>query len=333
MWPGIEEVHWELTNRCNFHCVHCYLADDPRKELSTEEIFRILDEMERAGVLALTLTGGEPTLRRDFVEIYRAAHGKGFLLNVFTNGSRVTDHLVDLFRQLPPQKVEITLNGISAEVFEAVTAVRGSFAATIDGIRRLQSAGVTLGLKTNGMTLNRGEILAIKAFAQSLPNTFFKFDTAIMPRRDHDTSPTSLRLLPREILEIYGSDGEFKKQMAHECGSTTEWKAPDRVFTCAAGTSRFHLSAWGDLHPCHTVRPIRRSLREKSFSEATREIREEVTSLMYPKESACGSCAIHAKCNSCPGLAHLEGKSQVLKTEYHCDVAHAVVGEFAPGAR
>ncbi len=330
MWPGIEEVHWELTNHCNFHCVHCYLSSDTRRELSKEEIFRVMDEMERAGVLALTLTGGEPTLRKDFFEIYRAAHERGFLLSVFTNGSRITDELIALFQERPPQKVEITLNGISPEVFESVTAVKGSFVATMDGIARLNRAGITLGLKTNGMTLNKKEILAIKAFAQALPNTFFKFDTAIMPRRDHDQAPTELRLRAKEILEIYGSDEEFRAQMAAECGSSSTWNAPDRVFTCAAGSTRFHISAWGDLHPCHTVRPIRRSLREMSFAEAARQVQEEVTGIRYPKESACGSCAIHSKCNSCPGLAHLEGKSQVLKTDYHCNVAHAVVKEYAP---
>ncbi|NUM89486.1 MAG: radical SAM protein [Bdellovibrionales bacterium] len=327
MRQGIEEVHWELTNRCNFHCVHCYLAGEPRRELSTEESLRLIGERESAGVLGLTLTGGEPTLRKDFPELYRAAHGRGFLINVFTNGSRITENLVELFLECPPQKVEITLNGISEGVFEAVTAVKGSFSATMDGIRRLNEAGITLGLKTNGMTVNKGEILAIKSFAQGLPNTFFKFDTAIMPRRDHDPAPTAFRLRPREILEIYGGDEEFRRQMEAECGSIAGG-APERVFTCAAGSTRFHISAWGDLHPCHTVRPIRRSLREMGFSAAVESIQREIAGVVYPDGSACGSCGIFSKCNSCPGLAHLEGRSSVLRAEYHCEVAHAVVEEF-----
>ena len=133
----INEVHWELTNHCNFQCVHCYLAPDPRAELSTEEIFRLLEEMQSAGVLLLTLTGGEPLLRKDFFAIYRRAHSLGFLLNVFTNGSRLTSEHIKLFQECPPQKVEITLNGFTKEILEAVTAREGGHGEGYRGIRML----------------------------------------------------------------------------------------------------------------------------------------------------------------------------------------------------
>ena len=325
---SLEEVHWELTNHCNFACVHCYLADDPRPELSTAEIFRLLDEMEKAGVLYLTLSGGEPLLRKDFPEIYRHAHSKGFLINVFTNGSKITDAILALFLELPPQKVEITLNGISAETFEKVTAVKGSFAKTMDGIKRLAEAGIFLGLKTNGMNLNAHEALEIKAFAQSLPNTFFKFDTAIMPKRDKDTAPLKYRLGPKEIFQIYRADPEMQETISSECSSMKMEAPPERkMFQCAAAETRFHISAWGDLHPCHTVRPIRASLKEKSFLAAVKEVQSQVRALYYPKESACGSCKIFSQCDSCPGLADLEGKKD-LPTSYHCDVAHETVKSF-----
>lgn len=329
--PRIEEVHWELTNHCNFQCGHCYLAPDSRRELRTEEALRVLKEMHSEGVLFLTLSGGEPLLRKDFPEIYRAAHGLGFLLNVFTNGSRITPEVIELFRELPPQKVEITLNGVTKETFEAVTGKAGSFAVTMEGIRLLAEAGVELGLKTNGMRTNLHEILAIKEFARGLPRTFFKFDAAIMPRRDHDLGPTRLRLSPREIGEIYEKDPEMKAQITSECRSM-EAAAPSerRVFTCSAGSERFHLSAWGDLHPCHTVRPMRRSLLAHTFSDAVASLREEVAALRYPAASPCGSCRIFAQCDSCPGLAHLEGRSQVMPAAYHCDTAHHVVRAYAP---
>jgi radical SAM protein with 4Fe4S-binding SPASM domain len=331
----IQEVHWELTNHCNFRCVHCYLAPDPRPELGTAEVFRLLDEMQAAGVLMLTLTGGEPLLRRDFSEIYRRAHGLGFLVNVFTNGSRITEEHVRLFRELPPRQVEITVNGITKETFERVTAKEGSHAEVFAAIRNLHEAGVRLLLKTNGMSINAHEALAVKGFARSLPNAFYKFDTAIMPRRDHDPAPTRLRLSPREILTIYAADPEMEGQIQAECASLErEAPAGRRAFQCSAGEERFHLSAWGDLHPCHTVRPIRVSLRENSFGAAVGELRRRVRELTYPPESKCGSCRIFAQCDSCPGLAHLEGRSPVLPAKYHCEVAHEVVAAHgSPEAR
>lgn len=327
----IEELHWEITNHCNFRCVHCYLADDARRELSTEECYRILYELYAAGVLHLTLSGGEPLLRRDFKEIYRKAHSLGFLINVFTNGSLITEDIIALFTKHPPQKVEITLNGITKGTFEAVTDKKNSFEATMEGIQKLTEAGIFLGLKTNGMTLNQEEVLQIKAFANSFENCFFKFDAAIMPKRNYDDSPTQFRLAPKEIIALYEKDSDMKAQIAKEC-ATSDFYTPEerKVFQCSAGKSRFHLSPWGDLHPCHTVRNIKRSLREMSLLAAAQMVNAQVESLVYPKDSACGSCKIFSQCDSCPGLADLENRSSVLRAEYHCDVAHKTIQQYAP---
>jgi MoaA/NifB/PqqE/SkfB family radical SAM enzyme len=164
----IEDVHWELTNHCNLKCVHCYLADDPRRELTTLEIKGIIDQLFDLGCMFITLTGGEPLLRRDFAEIYAYAHDKGFILGVYTNGTRITPAIIEMFLKRPPHKVEITLNGITPETFEKVTAIKGSFEQCMDGIEQLHQAGIRLFLKTNGMTLNAHEVHKIKEFALGL---------------------------------------------------------------------------------------------------------------------------------------------------------------------
>src|SRR5947209_15324161 len=79
----------ELTFRCNLACIHCYVnlpaADRAEKarELTTEEWFRVIDQCADAGVLWLTLTGGEPLLRPDFCDIYEYAHEKGLVISVY----------------------------------------------------------------------------------------------------------------------------------------------------------------------------------------------------------------------------------------------------------
>jgi MoaA/NifB/PqqE/SkfB family radical SAM enzyme len=73
---------FELTFRCNLRCAHCYCnlplndQDTIEKELATEEVFNILDQIAEAGCLWLLITGGEPLLRKDFLEIYTYAKKK-----------------------------------------------------------------------------------------------------------------------------------------------------------------------------------------------------------------------------------------------------------------
>src|SRR6185436_12915133 len=104
-------VSWNLTYRCNLACEHCYLDAGPRpevrteafadrSELSTEECFRVADEIAAfAPECLLILTGGEPLLRRDIVEIVRHAAGRGLWVVVGTNGVKVTDNLAAILRR------------------------------------------------------------------------------------------------------------------------------------------------------------------------------------------------------------------------------------------
>jgi MoaA/NifB/PqqE/SkfB family radical SAM enzyme len=86
---------FELTERCNLNCVHCYVNQPASsrvaraRELTTDQVKRILDQAADAGCLFLTLTGGEPLLRPDFIEIYLHARKRGILASIFTNGTHV----------------------------------------------------------------------------------------------------------------------------------------------------------------------------------------------------------------------------------------------------
>lgn len=73
-------VIFEITPKCNFNCVHCYLHDHhATSELPFEEIIRIIDILYEKEVLFLTLTGGDIFTRKDFLDIYLYAKKKGFI--------------------------------------------------------------------------------------------------------------------------------------------------------------------------------------------------------------------------------------------------------------
>ena len=138
----------EVTRRCPLTCCHCYnrqpFADkeERERELTLNEHRELLDELQRAGTLWLLYTGGEIFAREDFVEIYRIARERGFLVSLFTNATLVTPEIADVLADLPPVSVEVTVYGSSRETYEHVTGVAGSFERCMNGLMLLKDRRV-----------------------------------------------------------------------------------------------------------------------------------------------------------------------------------------------
>ena len=179
----------ETTYRCNLNCVHCYVnqpaasIEERERELSLERLKQLVDEIVAEGTLFVLFTGGEVLLRPDFPELYLYARSKGLLVTIFTNGTLVTDRIADLFVEARPDKIEISLYGMTKETYDRVTRVPGSFEKCIAGIQRLVERGLPLTLKTMALAWNHHEIEAMEAYAKSL-GLVFRFDSSLNPRVD-----------------------------------------------------------------------------------------------------------------------------------------------------
>jgi mycofactocin radical SAM maturase len=133
---------WELTYACNLACVHCLSSSgkrDPR-ELTTRQCKDIIDELERMQVFYVNIGGGEPTVRPDFWELvdYATAHHVGVKFS--TNGVRITPEVATRLAASDYVDVQISLDGATAEVNDAVRGP-GSFAMAIRALENLADAG------------------------------------------------------------------------------------------------------------------------------------------------------------------------------------------------
>ena len=133
---------WELTYACNLACVHCLSSSgkrDPR-ELSTEQCKGIIDELQRMQVFYVNIGGGEPTVRSDFWELvdYATAHQVGVKFS--TNGLRITPDVAARLAASDYVDVQISLDGATAEVNDAVRGA-GSFDMAVRALRNLADAG------------------------------------------------------------------------------------------------------------------------------------------------------------------------------------------------
>jgi mycofactocin radical SAM maturase len=113
---------WELTYACNLACRHCLSSSGRRDpgELSTAEAKAVIDELERMQVFYVNIGGGEPTIRPDFWELvdYATEHHVGVKFS--TNGVRITPEVATRLAASDYVDVQISLDGATAEVNDAV---------------------------------------------------------------------------------------------------------------------------------------------------------------------------------------------------------------------
>jgi radical SAM protein with 4Fe4S-binding SPASM domain len=312
----------ELTRRCNLRCVHCYLGPqarvcaDPRREMTTAQVVGIIDQIVAAGCLDLLITGGEPLLRRDFPEVYRHAKLAGLRVTVFTNGTLVTDRLVDLFRDLPPQIVEISLYGATPETYERITGVAGSYRRCLAGIERLRDAGIRLGLKTMLMTLNQHEFEAIEAMALAY-GARFRFDPVLNACLDGGREPLELRVPPDKAIHLEFASAERRQAWLDFRDRHLDLAPSDLLVRCSAAETGFYVDVFGNLQPCLVLPWLSYGLLMGTFREGwarmarVREIRAE-------RGSRCNACQRRPYCGYCPGLLALENGDRELPSPYLC---------------
>jgi mycofactocin radical SAM maturase len=158
---------WELTYACNLACVHCLSSSGRRdpNELTTSECKAIIDEFERMQIFYVNIGGGEPTVRSDFWELVEYATDHHVGVKFSTNGSRITAEVADRLAAGDYVDVQISLDGATAPVNDAVRGA-GSYATAITAMGRLADAGF-VGFKLSVVVTrqNIGQLDAFKELA------------------------------------------------------------------------------------------------------------------------------------------------------------------------
>jgi radical SAM protein with 4Fe4S-binding SPASM domain len=312
----------ELTRRCNLTCVHCYLGPQVEqrrlreREMDTAQVAGILDQVAAAGCLDLLITGGEPFLRPDFAAVYRHARLAGIDVTVFTNATLVAPATIELFQDLPPRMVEITLYGATAATYERVTGVPGSFRRCLAGIERLLAGGIRVGLKTVVMTLNHDEYDAMEAIARRY-GVRFRMDAALNGTLANGREPLALRLSPSDIVRLEQQDERRRldwRQFYERFGRT---EPTDTLVACGAGEATFHIDPFGHLHPCLMIPWMSVDLLGSSFAAGWAEIGRLRDTRVEPGYQ-CASCEMRSMCSHCPGFVAFENDGAQKPSAFLC---------------
>ena len=153
-------VIWNLIRRCNLTCKHCYSisADvDFAGELSTAEVFSVMDDLKAFRVPVLILSGGEPLLRPDLFEVAARSKAMGFYTGLSTNGTLIDAALADRIASIGFDYVGISLDGLRA-THDRFRRKEGAFEASLGALRLCRDRGIKVGMRFTMTQDNAAEL-------------------------------------------------------------------------------------------------------------------------------------------------------------------------------
>lgn len=346
--PQVGALDIELTERCNNECLHCCInlpANDMAakiREMTTAQVKDILQQAADLGCLRVRFTGGEPFLRSDFVELYLFARHLGLKVLLFTNARLITPQIADLLARIPPRiPIEVTVYGMTAASYDAVTQVPGSFAQFWRGVGLLLEHRIPFIVKQSLLPPNRHEIELFEQWAATIPwmdkRPGYTMNFDLRCRRDDEKKNRNiagLRFSPAATVAI------SMRQEARYRASNEEFRAKrfmgvpgDRLFSCGACTGQSGcVDAYGRLQPCMGLRmpeltvdlvgtgsvPGFRLNEALARFPALGQMR--ATNPEYLRR--CARCFLKGFCTQCPAKSWTEHGTLDTPVEYLCETAH-----------
>lgn len=273
---GYSRATWEINKGCNFNCEHCYLAERRFEGLPREGKERLLDLIRDAGVLWLQITGGEPTIDRDFAHAYEYAYRLGMLIEILTNGSRLhRPETVALLSSLRPHKVIVSLYGATADSYDALTRKRGAFALLMRGLHAARDADIAVELALIITKHNAHEVPEMRAIAEEYATSSTEYAN-ISPTYDGTPDP-----LAAQAPDFLDKSAVFRG--------------------CPAGHTFFHVDPHGFATMCKVGRGNPISLMAEGLDGLLRL--PAVADAQMLRTGGCSGCRLSATCRVCRPLA------------------------------
>ena len=242
MTHQVYSVSWNLTQRCNLQCAHCYMsafaAADTGRELSTAECRRVLDEIATANPnVFLILTGGEPLLRKDLFDIAARGADKGFTVVLGTNGVLLREPQARQMRRSGIQGASVSLDSTDADKHDAFRHLPGAWRGAVRATEALRAEGLDFSIHTSITSWNVDEIPAMIDLAGELGAKVLNFFFLVRTGRGEgitDISPEQYEQILTYLARIQGLGD------ADDGGSgerTSVFDRPEDPWTVPAGRS------------------------------------------------------------------------------------------------
>lgn len=153
-------VVWNSTKSCNLECIHCYASAKKSRfagEMTTEEAKEMIDDLASFNVPALLMSGGEPLVRPDILDLAEYATTKGIRVTFSTNGILITEEKARRMAGIGVTYAGISIDGAEPR-HDRMRAKNGAFQETLKGIRNARRYGIRVGVRFTATSENIGDL-------------------------------------------------------------------------------------------------------------------------------------------------------------------------------
>ncbi|MDI6703900.1 MAG: radical SAM protein [bacterium] len=322
-------VVWNITNRCNLKCKHCYIeADDIdyKDELTTNEGKELIDDLAELQVPVLLFSGGEPLIRKDIFELGYYANLKGIRSVISSNGTLINKQIARDIKQAGFQYVGISIDGLE-ETHDNFRGIKGSFNKSLEGLKILRKEGIKTGIR---FTINRFNYKELKdlldlAIRERVPRfcmyhlvysgrgrDMMNEDTSSDEKREYITYLISKIIELGKLnvgLEILTADNHVDGVYIYQYITETRPEKGNEILRilrsyggCSAGDKIASIDATGNVHPCQFWgHKTLGNIRERKFSEIWDDngfLLKLRNKSIYLK-GKCGECKYKEICGGC----------------------------------
>ena len=347
--PELQYVAWEITRSCNLFCSHCRASAHKggyEGELTTEECFRVIDQILEVGKPMIILTGGEPLLRADVLEIGKYAADRGLMVVMGTNGTLLTEEMAAKLKAIPVTTVGVSLDFPSAARHDDFRCMVGTFDAAMSGITNAKRAGMSIQINSTISKLNVAYLDELISLAMEIgAKSFHPFLLVPTGRgKDIEASELSPEEYEQTLNHILDKTAELRGKIAIRpicaphfmrisrqrmnqsgeaappTGRPSASGHPGHSFSrgCLSGTGFCFISHLGSVQGCGYLDVEAGNVRQESFGQIWNKS-NLFTNLrdMGKLKGKCGVCEYQRICGGCRARAY-ESTGDCLEAEPYC---------------
>ena len=329
---GVASVMFELTYNCSEKCIHCYnigaTRNDTeiskrhnREELTLDDYYRIIDELNEQGLVKVCLSGGDPFSKPFVWQIIEYLYKKEIAFDIFTNGQRLIED-VERLANYYPRLVGISIYSGDASEHDYITRINGSWAKSIDVVRELSDLAVPLNLKCCIMRPNVKHYYQVADLAKQY-GAVAQFEVSLTDSIDGDKCVSRYLRLTPELLEIVLRDSNVPLYVGEEAPNYGGQPKLMNENTCGAGYNTFCITPEGNLIPCCSFHAVFGNLKHSTLKKIWQESEDLHLwqSLTLSQYKDCGKHDYCDYCNLCAGNNYSEHGNPTIAAENNCYIA------------